>query len=111
MSIENFKYKEVLNKTIKEGNSNPWATSSTTHHKIVIWLKPLEDDLFFDDEMDAIKEYVRENYIKSHPQAPICRGILRDGRAIDRTWDDEFRGVDGYASEWTIEYYETIYHN
>lgn len=107
MSIENFKYKEVLNKTIKEGNKNPWATSSSTHHKIVIWLKPLEDDLFFEDELNAIKEYVWRQYIKSHPQAPICRGVLREYR----TWDDMFRGVDGYASEWTIEYYETIYHN
>ena len=119
MAIENFDFKEVLKKTIKEGTSNPWATSSTTHYKLVLWLKPsqhaLDDDsllhLFFDDEMDAIKEYVRENYLKSHPQAPICRGILRDGRAIDRTWDDEFQGKDGYASEWTIEYYETIYYN
>ena len=85
MAIENFDFKEVLHKTIKEGNNNPWATSSTTHHKLVLWLKPLEDDLFFDDEMDAIKEYVRE----------LCR----------------YQGKDGYASEWTIEYYETVYYN
>jgi|13_taG_2_1085334.scaffolds.fasta_scaffold00420_26 hypothetical protein len=109
MSIENFKYKEVSNETIKEGNNNPWATSSTTHHKLTIWLTPVEDDLSFDDELDAIKNHVREKYFKSHPQAPICRGFLKSEngceRIIYRKWDDDFQ------SEWTIYYYETIYHN
>jgi hypothetical protein len=113
MSIENFKYKEVSNETIKEGNNNPWATSSTTHHKLTIWLTPVEDDLFFDDELDAIKKHVREKYFKSHPQAPICRGFLESGNGserIERKWEDEFQ-EDGYLSEWTIYYYETIYYN
>ena len=115
MSIENFKYKEVSNETIKKGNNNPWATSSTTHHKLTIWLTPGETEklLHFDDELDAIKKHVREKYFKSHPQAPICRGFLKSENGcerIDRKWDDEFQ-EDGYLSEWTIYYYETIYYN
>lgn len=114
MSIENFKYKEVSNETIKEGNNNPWATSSTTHHRLTIWLTPVEDDLSIDDELDAIKKHVREKYFKSHPQAPIVRGFLKNEngseKIIYRKWDDEFQ-EDGYLSEWTIYYYETIYYN
>ena len=115
MSVENFKYKEVSNETIKEGNNNPWATSSTTHHKLTIWLTPAKTEkwLFFDDELDAIQKHVREKYFKSHPQAPICRGFLKSGNGcerIDRKWHDEFP-EDGYLSEWTIYYYETIYYN
>lgn len=115
MSVENFKYKEVSNETIKEGNNNPWATSSTTHHKLTIWLSPGETKklLHFDDEWDAIQKHVREKYFKSHPQDPIGRGFLKSGNGcerIDRKWDDEFQ-EDGYLSEWTIYYYETIYYN
>tara|TARA_R100000654_G_C2603903_1_gene115493 strand:- start:72 stop:428 length:357 start_codon:yes stop_codon:yes gene_type:complete len=118
MSVENFKYKEVSNETIKEGNNNPWATSSTTHHKLTIWVSPVEDDFecggsWWLEELGAIKKHVREKYFKSHPQAPICRGFLKSGNGcerIDRKWDDEFQ-EDGYLSEWTIYYYETIYYN
>lgn len=110
MSIENFKYKEVSNVTIKEGNNNPWATSSTTHHRLTIWVSPGETE----KSLDAIKKHVREKYFKSHPQAPIVRGFLKNEngseKIIYRKWDDEFQ-EDGYLSEWTIYYYETIYYN
>ncbi|MGI9554380.1 MAG: hypothetical protein ACR2M6_00275 [Vampirovibrionia bacterium] len=102
MSVENFKYKEVSNETIKEGNNNPWATSSTTHHKLTIWLSPGETE----NSLDAIKKHVREKYFKSHPQAPIGRGFLKSENGSER-----IERHNPISSMWTIYYYETIYYN
>jgi hypothetical protein len=102
MSVENFKYKEVSNETIKKGNNNPWATSSTTHHRLTIWVSPGETE----KSLVAIKKHVREKYFKSHPQAPIVRGFLKSENGCER-----IERHNPINSMWTIYYYETIYYN
>ena len=112
------KIKEISNERIQEGNPNPWATSSTTHHKLVLWLSTEQwgkIDAYEMYELNAIREYVREHYLKSHPEAPIGRGILKE----DDTEQIERKDIPKalicpsmeYSSEWTIIYYETIYYN
>ncbi len=61
------KTQEISKVKIKEGTSNPWATSSTSEYKIILWSSLTEES--------DIEEYIKENYIRSNVQAPIGRSI------------------------------------
>ena len=58
---------EISKVRIQEGTSNPWATSSTSVYKVILWSSLTEEE--------DIEEYIKENYIRSNIQAPIGRSI------------------------------------
>ena len=58
---------EISKVKIQKGTSNPWATSSTSEYKIILWSS-------LNEESD-IEEYIKDNYIRSSIEAPIIRGI------------------------------------
>lgn len=58
---------EISKVKIQEGTSNPWATSSTSVYRVILWSS-------LNEESD-IEEYIKEKYIRSDIQAPIGRSI------------------------------------
>jgi len=90
-------FQEIIKQPLVEGNQNPWAVCSTSITKIIF-----ECD---SNDIDDVREFVTDKYIKTNIKAPISKKILTLN-LVKKMDEEEFD-----FAEYVLTYESTVYYN